>query len=141
MKVLWFSYSCKSWNVLSESKKYCFRCKKVSPEAVLFTTCRYILLFATVLKCIAPLSFNHIMYYISDFLLVPAEIKFTLVAPSYILFLAGSGEKSEIILNLEVEASHNMQKYGQTIFAFTEKSNSHFPDFFSWTFWKCHLIN
>ena len=50
----------------------------------------YVLLFATVIKCIAPRTFNHIMYNISVFLLIPAEIKRTLAAPLYILFLAGT---------------------------------------------------
>jgi hypothetical protein len=41
---------------------------KVSPEAVLFTPCQYILLFATVVKDITPTTFNHVKYNISDFL-------------------------------------------------------------------------
>ena len=58
---------------------------------------QYILLFATVIKCIAPQTFNHIMYNISDFLLVPAKIKYTRAAPSYILFLTGTSKKSEML--------------------------------------------
>ena len=76
---------------------YIFWCKKVSPEAILFTPMQYILLFATVIKCIAPPTFNHIMYYISDFLLVPAKIKCTPATPSYILLLAGTSKKSEML--------------------------------------------
>ena len=32
-------------------------------------------------------------------------------------------------LNLKVEASHNIQKHDQTIFAFTQQSNSNIVDF------------
>ena len=49
-------------------------CKKESPEAILFTPMQYILLLATVIKFIAHTTFNHIMYNIFDFLLVPAKI-------------------------------------------------------------------
>ena len=64
---------------------------KVSPEAVLFTPCQYILLFATVT------TFNYVIYNISDFLHFPAKIKCTRAAPSYILFLAGKCKKSEML--------------------------------------------
>ena len=35
----------------------------------------YVLLFATVIKCIAPLTFSHIMYIIVDVSVIPAKIK------------------------------------------------------------------
>ena len=70
---------------------------RVSPEAVLFTPCQYILLFATVIKGITPTTFNHVIYKISDFLHFPAKIKCTRAAPSYILFLAGKCKKSEML--------------------------------------------
>ena len=56
---------------------------------------QYILLFATVIKYIAPPTFNHMMYNISVFLLVQAKIKCTLAAPLYILLLAGTSKKSD----------------------------------------------
>ena len=70
---------------------------KVSPEAVLFTPCQYILLFATVIKGITQTPFNHVIHNISDFLHLPAKIKCTRAAPSYILFLAGKCKKSEML--------------------------------------------
>ena len=62
---------------------------RVSPEAVLFVPCRCILLFAAVMGGIAPATFNHVMYNISDFLHFPAGMKCTRAAPSCILFPAG----------------------------------------------------
>ena len=56
---------------------------------------QYILLFATLIKCITP-QFNHVLYKISDFFLIPAEIKSAWAAPSYILFHAGT-EKKEML--------------------------------------------
>ena len=70
---------------------------QVSPEAVLFTPCQYILLFATVLKGITPTTFNHVIYNISDFLHFPEEIKCTRAVPLYILFLTGKCKKSEML--------------------------------------------
>ena len=52
---------------------------------------------ATVIKCIAHTKFNHIKYNIFDFLLVPAKIKYTWAAPSYILFIAGTSKKSKML--------------------------------------------
>ena len=49
------------------------RVEKVNPEAILFTPMQYILLFGTVIQCIAPTTCNNKMYNISDFLLFPAE--------------------------------------------------------------------
>ena len=57
---------------------------KVSPGAVLFTPCQYILLFAAVIKGITPITFNHVHYNISDILHFSAEIKCTRAAPLYI---------------------------------------------------------
>ena len=68
-------------------------CKMASPEAILFTPIQYILLVATVTKCIGPPTSNHIIYTITDFLLVPAKLKCTWAAPLDILFLAGTSEK------------------------------------------------
>ena len=58
-----------------------------SQGLVLFTPCQYILLFSTVIKVITKTIFNHIMYNIFYFLLVPAKIKWPWAAPLYILFL------------------------------------------------------
>ena len=85
-------------NVLTGSKKYSFRLYKVSPEALLFTPCQYILLIATVIKDITPTTFNHVIYNISDFLHFPAEMKCTRAAPSYIVFLAGKYFKKSKML-------------------------------------------
>ena len=63
---------------------------KVSPDAVLFTPCQYILFFETVIKGKTPTTFNHVIYNISECLHFPVEIKCTRAAPSYILFLAGN---------------------------------------------------
>ena len=40
------------------SKKYVLRTDLFIPKALPFSTCQYILLFATVIKCIAHLNFN-----------------------------------------------------------------------------------
>ena len=54
---------------------------------------QYVLLFLTVIKCIAPPTLHHTMYNISEFLLVYAKIKCTRAAPLYIFFLAGTSKK------------------------------------------------
>ena len=69
--------------VFAGSNKYCFWCKKVSTEALRITTTQYILLVAAVIKCIAPPTFNHIMYKISVFVLAPAKIKRIWATPLY----------------------------------------------------------
>ena len=72
---------------------------KVSPGAVLFTPCQYILLFAAVIKGITPITFNHVQYKISEILHFPAERKCTRAAPLYILFLAGKCKKVKNVIH------------------------------------------
>ena len=52
---------------------------------------------ATVIKCIAPPTFNNIMYNITDSLLVPSQIKYSRAAPSYIFLFTGTSTKSEML--------------------------------------------
>ena len=76
-------------------------CEKVSLEAILVTPMQYILLLATVIKCIAPTTFNHIINNIFDFLL----------APLYILFLAGTIKKAKMLYIIYSKMLHILAQW------------------------------
>ena len=49
------------------------------------------------------------MYTIFDFLPVPAKIKCTWAAPSFILFLAGTSKKSKMLYIINSKKKHGLE--------------------------------